>query len=387
MVVDQETSKNVVTLYSKYMKKAIKLARTTNPFPNPRVGCLIFDENGKIISQAYHEMKGRDHAEIIAIRKAKEIKQDLSKCTLVTTLEPCTEFEGKCTKSCTAEIINSGIKTVVIGCIDPLEKIRGIEYLKSKNINVVQEVMKHEASDLIKEYAVFIKYKRPFIALKCGISIDGKLATDNGVSKWINSQSMREYSNSLRGLFDSILVGINTLLNDDPLLTQRYGNIIKQPDCIVVDSSLKTPCNAKIFSEKRRRIFIITDKNNKVQKLDRINELEENNAIMIYTDKIYDKHTNGYVLDLKPALQILASDFNVSSVAVEGGSQIHSYFLQNNLFDELYVYIAGKIIGGTKYRLCNYPICLDALTNCLKLKLKRIKKIDDDVLLLYQNVH
>ncbi|MEM4368604.1 MAG: bifunctional diaminohydroxyphosphoribosylaminopyrimidine deaminase/5-amino-6-(5-phosphoribosylamino)uracil reductase RibD, partial [Candidatus Anstonellales archaeon] len=270
----------------------------------------------------------------------------------------------------------------------PNPHVCGIEELKKQQIEVIVGIEEQKAKELIKEYSVFINAQRPYIALKAGISIDGKLATDQGVSKWINSEKMREYSNSLRGYFDSILVGSNTLLNDNPYLTQRYGKIRKQPHVIVVDSHLKIPLDSNIFKEKSRKFFVITNSNNKDNQIfqNKIKELQKMGVNIIYVD--YDHiEKEKKLLNLKQAFEILASQYLISSIAVEGGPTIHSYLIERKLFDEIYLYVGAKIIGGNKYNLCYSVLCNDAISKCINLKLKRIKRIDNDVLLHYEKIN
>ena len=238
----------------KYMLQAIRLARRAEgkTSPNPLVGAVIV-KNGRIIGKGYHERRGMPHAEIIAINKAKN---NAGHATLYVTLEPCDHF-GK-TPPCCDRIISSGIKKVMIAMKDPnsINNGRGIKKLKRHAIDVESGLCKHEAEELNAPYIKFIRKKMPFITVKVAQSIDGKLATRFGESKWISNKASRVFVQGLRSKVDAVMVGINTVLKDNPALTVRDSRL-KSPARIVVDSFLKIPVNSKLVNSRDKAPLIV----------------------------------------------------------------------------------------------------------------------------------
>ncbi|MFH1868599.1 MAG: bifunctional diaminohydroxyphosphoribosylaminopyrimidine deaminase/5-amino-6-(5-phosphoribosylamino)uracil reductase RibD, partial [Candidatus Omnitrophota bacterium] len=254
---------NDLLLHKRFMLIALAEAKKGlgRVSPNPAVGCIIVKE-GKIVSKGYHQIFGGPHAEIIALKRAKEKAYG---ATIYVTLEPCSYF-GK-TPPCIDAIIISGIKKVVVAMVDPnpANSGKGLKKLRREGIKVISGILKKEAEALNKPFIDRMKKKRPYVTVKLAQSLDGKIATKAGDSKWISSKSSRTVVQRLRSRHDAIMVGVNTVLKDDPSLSVRISHIVcrmshRQPTKIVIDSKLKTPVNAKIFQKPSAKVIIAATK-------------------------------------------------------------------------------------------------------------------------------
>jgi diaminohydroxyphosphoribosylaminopyrimidine deaminase/5-amino-6-(5-phosphoribosylamino)uracil reductase len=257
---------------------------------------------------------------------------------LFVTLEPCSTY-GK-TPPCTDKIIESGIKEVIIGTLDPNPKNRkkGIKKLKKNGIKVITGILKKQAEELNEDFAVFIRKKRPFVTLKAAQSLDGKIATYKKDSKWISSLESRRYVHRLRALHDAVLVGIQTVIEDDPQLNVRlYKSYRKQPKRIILDSSLRIPLKSKVLSNlKDKKTIIATTKYAPLKKIKKLTNL----GATVLKVRSKDKRVN-----LKALLEKLA-DMDIVSLLVEGGLQVFTSFINQHLADRLIVVISPKLIGG-----------------------------------------
>ncbi|WP_129599117.1 bifunctional diaminohydroxyphosphoribosylaminopyrimidine deaminase/5-amino-6-(5-phosphoribosylamino)uracil reductase RibD [Anaerophilus nitritogenes] len=319
-----------------YMKKALNLATKgigyTNP--NPLVGAVIV-KNGQIIGEGYHEKFGNPHAEINAFLNSKE---DVSEATMYVTLEPCSHY-GK-TPPCAQAIVENKIKKVVIAMKDPnpLVSGHGIEILKNNNIEVVTGVLEEEAK---KSNEIFIKYittKLPFCILKTSMTLDGKIATYTGDSKWITNLSSREYVHLLRHKVSGIMVGIGTVLADDPLLTTRLVNLEgKNPIRIIVDSKGRIPLDSNILktSKNIKTIIATTD----AVPTEKIKSIQDTGAQVLITP------SKDRQVDLSYLMKILGEK-GIDSILLEGGGTLNFSALQEGIIDQVISFIAPKIIGG-----------------------------------------
>ncbi|WP_459894174.1 bifunctional diaminohydroxyphosphoribosylaminopyrimidine deaminase/5-amino-6-(5-phosphoribosylamino)uracil reductase RibD [Hydrogenobaculum acidophilum] len=339
------------------LEEAYKYKGQTHP--NPAVGALIVKDD-KIISIGAHQKAGTDHAEIVALKNAKESVKD---ATMYVTLEPCS-FHGK-TPPCCPAIISSGIKRVVIGSVDPNPKVsgKGIEWLKSSGVEVEVGVLKEECDKLNEDFFVYITKKRPFITLKCAMSLDGKLAKGNGESKWISSQKAREISHVYRKHSSAILVGINTILKDNPELTVRLEGNTYQPYSIVIDPNLDIPYDANIFKKGYEKIILITSISINNEKK---NYLESLGVMLLRLENF----------DIKSILKALY-EIDIMHVFVEGGAYTISRFLEENAWDKMVIFRGYKFIGK--------GISLDFEGDFSKTYKGNIQKVDDttDLLEIY----
>ncbi|MGI5949457.1 bifunctional diaminohydroxyphosphoribosylaminopyrimidine deaminase/5-amino-6-(5-phosphoribosylamino)uracil reductase RibD [Peptoniphilus sp.] len=356
-----------------YMQKAIDLAKKGMGYTmaNPLVGCVIVKDD-KIIGEGYHEKFGKSHAEVNAINDAKSRGEDLEGATLYVNLEPCSHY-GK-TPPCANRIVEEKIKRVVIGTEDPFEKVagRGVKILRDAGIEVEEYVMEDECLNLNERFFAYIENKRPFVVLKSAMSLDGKIATKTGESKWITSEMSRNLSHELRGKLDAIMVGINTVIADDPSLNVRHGNFRHDPIRVVVDSKLRIPLDRKILSEELPSFTIIaTTKNYDEEKFETLSS-KENVKIIVAEEK------DGQV-DLKDLLEKLM-EFNISSILLEGGGILNASMLKENLVDKFYLFLAPKIIGSDG-RSAIASMDIKSLKDAVEIEITKVEKLSGDILI------
>jgi diaminohydroxyphosphoribosylaminopyrimidine deaminase/5-amino-6-(5-phosphoribosylamino)uracil reductase len=344
---------------SRYMKLALELAAKAKgkTYPNPMVGAVIV-KGGKVVGKGYHQRAGKDHAEIKAIKSAG------SKCRgaeMYVTLEPCDHF-GK-TPPCTQAIIDSGIKTVKFAMKDPnpLNNGRGIKVLRKSGISVSELSCGEEVSSLNRKYIKFIKKGMPYVTLKLAQSADGKTSARDGSSKWITSKASRDYAKNLRSNFDAIIVGANTLVNDNPLLLGK-GRRGKEIIRVVVDSRLRTSISSKLVKTAAASPVIIAT-TELAQKM-RLKKFRQLKGVEIIETKSKEKKVS-----LRLFLKKLAQR-GIANLLVEGGGQLAASFMDEGLVDEVMFFIAPKIIGGAK-----------TITSAIDLKEAEVKRIGKDILL------
>jgi diaminohydroxyphosphoribosylaminopyrimidine deaminase/5-amino-6-(5-phosphoribosylamino)uracil reductase len=297
---------------------------------NPVVGAIIVKDN-RIISRGYHKGYGLKHAEIDAIDNAKE---SVAGADLYVTLEPCSHY-GK-TPPCTDTIIKSGIKRVFIGVIDPNPLIagNGMKILEKNGIEVFLGYNEKICASIIEDFTKGILEKKPYYSLKIAQTLDGKIATETGDSKWITSKTSRSYVHYLRSISDGILIGVNTVLKDDPSLNIRFFSAEQEPYKIILDSDLKIPLSSTLVRKFPDKLIIFT-------------ENKENRKISLYEErgiKIIKVNKKDSLLDLEEISSKLF-ELNVLNVFVEGGSKIFSSFINKNFADKVYTFIAPKFIG------------------------------------------
>lgn len=319
----------------KYMGAAIELAaRSVNPGPNPYVGAVIV-KNGRITGKGFHLRAGMPHAEANAIRMAGLSAKGAA---LYVNLEPCAHY-GR-TPPCSGAIIKSGIRKAIIGMKDPnpLVSGKGIKELKKAGIEVITGVLERESARLNEKYVKYMTTGMPFTLLKSAVSLDGKICANTGDSKWISSEGSRDYARRLRAKFDAVLVGVNTVLKDDPeIVSSNKCQVSSQkiPYKIVVDSRLRIPLKAKILKRPEEVIIATTKKALKSKA-----RLLEKLGVKI----LAVKEKNGKV-DLKALMKELAG-MEITSVFIEGGGEINASALGSGIVDKVLFFIAPKIIGG-----------------------------------------
>lgn len=351
-----------------YMQLALKLARKEKGYvsPNPLVGAVIV-KNGRIIGQGYHKQYGGPHAEINAIKNASE---DLAGATLYVTLEPCCHT-GK-TPPCVESIVENKFRKVVVGAIDanPLVSRKGLDYLQNMGIEVKTGVLEDECRRLNEVFFHYMETGMPFVTVKYAETFDGRIATANGQSQWISSPDSLKFAHKLRARHDAVLVGVQTVIKDDPELTVRHIRG-RNPLRVVVDSSLKIPLQAKILQNTSgAKTLIATIKTADDSKLQRLTDF---GVEIISTDA----DSRGKV-DLKILFRILAAR-GISSVLVEGGAQVITSVLKNDLASRLVTIIAPKIIGKGIEAIGNLDI-ID-LKYAKKLSFQKIKRIGPDIVI------
>ncbi|GAV23717.1 bifunctional diaminohydroxyphosphoribosylaminopyrimidine deaminase/5-amino-6-(5-phosphoribosylamino)uracil reductase RibD [Carboxydothermus pertinax] len=347
-----------------FMKRALSLAKKAlgRTSPNPVVGAVIVDSEGKIVGEGFHQKAGLPHAEREALKMAGEKALG---GTMYVTLEPCCHY-GR-TPPCTEAIIAAGIKKVVVAARDPNPKVsgKGIEILKKAGIEVVEGVLEEEASRLNEKFFKYIKSKLPFVALKWAMTLDGKIATITKDSRWISGEKSREFVHKLRNEYDGVLVGAKTLILDDPLLTCRIPGG-RDPYRIVLSGSGNLPEGLKIFSLDRERNILITA-NNKLP-----------NHVQKGFSKIIVAYGGENKVNLNEAFLELTK-LGIISLLVEGGAQVHASILKNKLADKVYLFLAPKIVGGETAPGPIGDLNINFMKDALPLSIRKVKRFEEDI--------
>ena len=357
----------------RFMRIAISLAKKAEgkTSPNPLVGAVIVKDS-KIIGQGFHTKYGELHAEREALKNCYELKNDPEGATIYVTLEPCCHF-GK-QPPCTQALLQAKIKKVVVGSRDPNPLVhgKGNAFLRENGIEVLEDCLKSECDKLNPIFFYYITKKLPFVALKFASTLDGKIATKTGKSKWITNQKSRDFVQTLRNKYSAILCGINTVLADDPLLTCRIENG-KNPMRIILDSHLRLPVQSKIVQTAKdvKTIVCCTEKNQKSE------EFVKNGVQVLVLKK--DENNRVLIEDLLKNL----GELKIDSILVEGGSEINFAFLKSGFVNKIYAFFAPKIFGGqAKTSVCGEGI--SEVSESFNFSLENIQKFDDDVLLEYE---
>lgn len=347
-----------------YMKRALKLAQKGRGFvnPNPLVGAVIV-KNGKIIGEGWHECFGKAHAEINAFSHALE---NVEGAELYVTLEPCSHY-GK-TSPCAETIVQKGIRKVYIGMKDPnpLVSGKGIKILKEAGIETVCGIYEKECRKLNEIFIKYITTKLPFVVMKTAMTLDGKIASYTGDSKWISCEKSREIAHKMRSSCMGIMVGIQTVCKDNPFLTARTENA-HNPIPIIVDSTLKIPTNAHVL-EGKRCIIATTDKADKQKR-----KALEKKGIEIIKIKEKDGH-----VDLKLLLYQLG-EIGIDSILLEGGGELNFSMMKNQLVDKVIFFIAPKFVGGRNAKTPLEGDGFSQIKESIQLKNIEMKKIEEDI--------
>lgn len=350
------------------MDRALELAQKAKgrTSPNPLVGSVVVN-NGQIVGEGYHQKAGGPHAEVFALDEAGEKARG---ATIYVTLEPCSHY-GR-TPPCSEKIIASGIKKAVIAMVDPNPKVagKGIKQLEEAGIEVETGLREKEARMMNEIFLKYIVTGRPFVVLKAGMSLDGKIATRTGESRWITGDKSRMLVHQMRDQMDGIMVGIGTILADNPQLTTRLpGGQGQNPIRIIVDSKAQTPTEARVLDSCARTIIAVTEQASK----DKINLLQEKGAEILLI-----KEKNG-VLDLTDLIEKLGK-LEITSLLLEGGSTLNGSMLQEGLVDKANFFIAPKIIGGKDAPGPVGGLGIEHLDDALILKKYSAKTLEDGIL-------
>ena len=310
----------------RWSARALELARQADfrTSPNPMVGAVILDANGSVAGEGYHHRPGRPHAEQVALDAAGDRARG---GTLYVNLEPCTHAHRK--PSCAQAVIEAGLRRVVISMADPDERIRGagIQALKEARVETIVGVKEDEAQRLNEFYVKHRLTGRPFVSAKFAMSLDGKIATSSGESRWISGAEARMHGHQLRHAHDAILVGVDTVIADDPELTTRLDGVdARQPLRVILDSHLRTPHAAAVVGPNT---LIATT---------RAGEVSDAETMQ------FAATPEGRV-DLERLLDELGRR-GVLSVLVEGGGEVHASFFSSGLVDKVFAYVAPMVIGG-----------------------------------------
>jgi len=353
----------------KYMRMALRLAEKAKgrTSPNPMVGAVVV-KGGKVIASGYHRKAGEPHAEAIALRKAGSKAKG---ATLYVTLEPCSHTDKR-TPPCTPLVLQSGVKRVVIAMIDHNPRVagRGIKILKKAGLDVVTGVLEEDARRLNEAFIKYITTGMPFVTLKIAQTLDGKIATASGESKWITGEKAREEGRRLRAINDAVLVGINTVLKDNPSLTTRIPGG-RDPIRVIVDSRLRTPLTAKVITQKSSVATCIAT-------LDTMPKKKLVKLLDAGAEILPARGRKGQV-DLKYLMKMLGS-FGVTSVLIEGGAEVNASALQAGIVDKVVMFIAPMIMTGTDALCCIGGRSPATLNRAVRLRAVITRRVGQDLM-------
>ncbi len=354
-----------------FMTRALELARLGMGYtnPNPMVGAVLV-KNGEIIGEGYHRKYGGPHAEVDAFNNSPS---QVSGSTMYVTLEPCSHY-GK-TPPCANAIVGKGIKKVVIAMEDPNPEVsgKGIKVLRENGIEVVTGVMEREAKKLNEVFIKYITTKLPFCILKTAMTLDGKIATYTGDSKWITNEESRRYVHELRHQVAAIMVGIGTVMTDNPMLTARLeGKEGKSPIRIIVDTKARIPLNSKVLqcNSDQKTIIATTDLANK----DKIKAIEQMGAQVLITP-LKDNQ-----VDLTYLVKALG-EHKLDSILLEGGSTLNYSALRQDIVDKVISFVAPKLIGGATAKTPIGGQGISLIKDSILLKDMTILKSKDDLMI------
>lgn len=340
--------------------------------PNPLVGAVIVRDN-KIIAQGYHEKYGSSHAEVNAFQNAREQGIDVKNAEMYVTLEPCSHY-GK-TPPCADRIVEEGIRRVVIAMQDPNPCVagRGITKLRQAGIEVVSPMMEAEAKKVNEVFLKYITRKEPFVLLKMAMSLDGKIATRTGNSQWISCEKSRQEVHYLRNNYSAIMVGIGTVLADDPMLNCRLESAIRQPIRIIADSHLRIGLDSKIVktAKKYRTIIAHIARNDIVEKRKRLQAA----GVELLEVPEKDGHIN-----IKILMKLLG-EIGIDGILLEGGADFAFSALQEKIVDKVRIYIAPKLIGGKEAMACIGGKGFAELSDAIMLKDMKAYPCGEDIFL------
>lgn len=342
--------------------------------PNPMVGALVVKQE-QIVGQGFHLRPGLPHAEIVALRQAGRRARG---ATLYVTLEPCSHLKKR-TPPCVPEIIRSGVSRVVIAMTDPNPLVKGksTAALRRAGLSVASGIAQAEAEELNRAYAHWMKTKRPYVVLKAGMTLDGKIATASGESQWITGTRSRAEVHRLRSEVDAVLVGVGTVLADDPSLTARVGRDLRklasrQPLRVVVDSSLRIPPKAQILSRQQQAKTLVatTDLADPARK----RALLKRGIEVLALPSVHGKVS-------LPALMRALGRRGVTSLLGEGGGELHAAMLKAKLVQHVRLYVAPMLLGGDDAKNVIGGKSPVRLASALRLRNVKTRSIGEDLVL------
>jgi diaminohydroxyphosphoribosylaminopyrimidine deaminase / 5-amino-6-(5-phosphoribosylamino)uracil reductase len=357
----------MMKFYEKLMKDCLKLAKKGEGqvSPNPLVGAIVLDKNEKIAGKGFHQKFGENHAEVNALLAAGDRAFG---GTIIVNLEPCSHY-GK-TPPCSKAIINAGIKKLIVGIKDVNPKIagNGIKECQQAGIEVIEGVLENECQEINEIFIENMKKNTPFIAIKTASTIDGKIATSTGSSKWITSEKARKEVHKLRNKYDGILTGSKTVIIDNPSMTCRLKTG-RNPARIIIDSNLKTSFDSKIYNKDGTKIFLAIGEHVATHKI-------PSHVKAIKCPLVNEK------IELKFLINELYKQ-GLKSILVEAGGELNGAFLKQKLVNKIYNFIAPKILGDKNAKNIIEGFSPDSIHECLHLNIEKIKHFNPDILIEY----
>jgi diaminohydroxyphosphoribosylaminopyrimidine deaminase/5-amino-6-(5-phosphoribosylamino)uracil reductase len=354
----------------KFMREALRLAEKGRGFvePNPLVGAVIVKQ-GKVIGRGYHREFGGKHAEVVALESCANPKG----ATMYVTLEPCAHH-GK-TPPCTDAIIKAGIARVVAACRDQAPHVRGKGFAKLRRagIEVDAGVLEDEALALNAPFFKLIATGIPYVTVKWAMTLDGKIATVTGDSAWISNEKSRQQVHKLRANMDAIVVGVNTVVRDDPLLTVRHARLKRAPVRIVLDYAARTPLTSSLVQTSSSVGTMIVCAPDALRK--RVNALEEAGCAVL---KIEPRR--GRLIDVKKLFEFLGKR-HFTNLLVEGGGEVIASAFEDRLVDRVFAFVAPKIIGGRDAISPVEGVGIEEMPRAISLRDVKVHRIDTDLLI------
>lgn len=367
----------------RWMRRAVQLARRGFPAPNPHVGAVLV-KHGALIGEGYHPYAGAPHAEIFALQQAGDAARG---ATLYVTLEPCCHY-GR-TPPCTDAILERGVRRVVVGMLDPNPKVggQGLEQLRAAGVQVEQlSPTVPEQAKLIQQleainriYLYWHRQRRPLITLKAAMSLDGKIATHTGDSKWITSERARRYAHRLRAEHTAILVGVETVLRDRPQLTARLPGVRNQPLRVILDSRLRlltaSPQALPVLDPREAATLVYHLRLPDEEHLER--RASQLRAIGVDTQAIEPDPNQPNRVPVEPVVADLVAR-GITSILVEGGGQVAASFLEARLASRIAYFYAPKLIGGVDARTALEGIGVAVVACAPRVQHLTIRKLGED---------
>ena len=357
--------------HEEYMRKALELAKKGMGFvsPNPMVGAVIV-RDGKIIGEGWHKKYGDLHAERTAFAYCDENGIDCKGADMYVTLEPCCHH-GK-QPPCTDAVIEHGIKRVFIGSADPNPLVagKGVKILCEHGVEVFEDVLREECDAINSIFFHYITTKRPFVTMKYAMTLDGKIACYTGESKWVTGEAARQCVQLERLRHTAIMVGVGTVLADDPMLTCRLENS-RNPIRIICDSRLRTPIDSNIVRTAKDVPTIIASATDKGAE-----DYEKTGCRII----VCKDEKSGRV-DLKQLMKILGEDMKIDSILLEGGGELNASALESEIVTNIQAYIAPKIFGGKDARSPVSGIGVPSPDKAYIIENRSVTQIGDDIII------
>lgn len=347
------------------MREAAKCGWSAHP--NPMVGAVIV-RDGAELGRGYHHGSGTPHAEVEAIRNARERGMDVRNADIYVTLEPCNHY-GK-TPPCTEAIIAAGIRKCCIGTVDSDERVRGsgIQRLKDAGIECVVGICERELRELNEAFFTRTQFGRPFVTVKWAMTADGRTATKTGSSQWITGRLAREDVHKERARHDGIMAGTQTVLIDNPQLNVRLDGAFRQPVRIILDRNLRIPLSHNVFNTEHQKTILFTNRKD----ID-MREYEERNVA------IEEVEADEKGIDIEAVLHRLAKKYMMTTLYCEGGASLHGTMLEHRFIDQIHLYMAPKIIGGELSRGCIAGLGIEKMADALSFRFSDIQTLGNDI--------
>lgn len=352
----------------KLMRRAIQMALKAQyqTEPNPVVGAILVDARGRILSEGFHEKAGMPHAEVVTLKPFETVPED---ATLFVTLEPC-NHHGK-TPPCTDLILSKKVRHVVVGCQDPNPKVsgKGIEKLRANGVHITTGVCESECREINRVFNKHIVQKIPYVTIKAAFTLDGKIAMPSGESQWITGEMARAKGHSLRSQHQAIAVGRQTLVHDNPGLTDRASDNPRQPVRVVYASRGEIPADSQFLNDRQTRRIVIAG-----------------NSIVSDTEKRLVREGVEMLIgpEARPSITWGLKrlyESGICSVLVEGGGQLIASIIRENAADQLYLFLAGKIIGSSTAPSWTGELGFEKLTEVPRLSIHQVERVGDDLML------